>query len=167
MEPRPRCKGCCRAVAGPDPVPKSSGTRASSVFPLKCGPSAGLWRVNKVSVTQRGALTPGSLRPQKRGGKCVFVFYFFLLNVFLHSPADCAAFDSYRTLVRPSFKVAYKLATALEWRCCPGFAGEECRKGEPRVTPPRHTARAAVDMSVYCPRPVPLQQFQPHLGGYF
>lgn len=42
----------------------------------------------------------------------------------------CAGFDSYRTLIRPSFKVAYKLVTALEWRCCPGFAGEECRKGE-------------------------------------
>ncbi|KAM6932017.1 uncharacterized protein col26a1 isoform 2-T2 [Lycodopsis pacificus] len=33
-----------------------------------------------------------------------------------------------RTLIRPSFKVAYKQVTALEWRCCPGFVGEECRE---------------------------------------
>lgn len=39
-------------------------------------------------------------------------------------------FSSYRTLIRPSFKVTYKQVTALEWRCCPGFVGEECREGE-------------------------------------
>ncbi|XP_035478464.2 collagen alpha-1(XXVI) chain isoform X5 [Scophthalmus maximus] len=35
---------------------------------------------------------------------------------------------SYRTLMRPSFKVTYKQVTALEWRCCPGFLGKECRE---------------------------------------
>ena len=39
-------------------------------------------------------------------------------------------FSSYRTLIRPSFKITYKQVTALEWRCCPGFVGEECREGE-------------------------------------
>ncbi|XP_035478461.2 collagen alpha-1(XXVI) chain isoform X3 [Scophthalmus maximus] len=33
-----------------------------------------------------------------------------------------------RTLMRPSFKVTYKQVTALEWRCCPGFLGKECRE---------------------------------------
>ncbi|XP_068172977.1 collagen alpha-1(XXVI) chain isoform X2 [Antennarius striatus] len=33
-----------------------------------------------------------------------------------------------RTLIRPSFIVAYKQVTSLEWRCCPGFVGEECRE---------------------------------------
>lgn len=42
----------------------------------------------------------------------------------------CGVFSSYRTLVRPSFKVTYKQVTSLEWRCCPGFVGEECREGE-------------------------------------
>ncbi|XP_054456970.1 collagen alpha-1(XXVI) chain isoform X2 [Anoplopoma fimbria] len=43
-------------------------------------------------------------------------------------PGPCPKVISYRTLIRPSFKVTYKLVTALEWRCCPGFVGEECRK---------------------------------------
>ncbi|KAM9319205.1 uncharacterized protein KZ484_023500 [Pholidichthys leucotaenia] len=43
-------------------------------------------------------------------------------------PGPCAKVISYRTLIRPSFKTAYKQVTALEWRCCPGFVGEECRE---------------------------------------
>ncbi|XP_060761879.1 collagen alpha-1(XXVI) chain isoform X2 [Neoarius graeffei] len=31
-----------------------------------------------------------------------------------------------RTLIRPSYKVAYRQVTALEWRCCPGFLGSDC-----------------------------------------
>lgn len=62
---------------------------------------------------------------------------------------DCAGFNSYRTLVRPSFKVAYKLVTALEWRCCPGFTGEECRKGELLVTRPPQTVQDR-NSSVLC-----------------
>lgn len=48
--------------------------------------------------------------------------------VFLVS--HCVLSSSYRTLIRPSFRVTYKQVTALEWRCCPGFVGEECREGE-------------------------------------
>ncbi|XP_020491849.1 collagen alpha-1(XXVI) chain isoform X1 [Labrus bergylta] len=43
-------------------------------------------------------------------------------------PGPCSKVISYRTLIRPSFKVAYKQVTALEWRCCPGFVGTECRE---------------------------------------
>ncbi|XP_061916251.1 collagen alpha-1(XXVI) chain-like isoform X1 [Entelurus aequoreus] len=43
-------------------------------------------------------------------------------------PGPCSKVLSYRTIIRPSFKVAYKQVTALEWRCCPGFVGEECRQ---------------------------------------
>ncbi|KAE8295246.1 Collagen alpha-1(XXVI) chain Alpha-1 type XXVI collagen [Larimichthys crocea] len=43
-------------------------------------------------------------------------------------PGPCSKVISYRTVIRPSFKVAYKQVTALEWRCCPGFVGEECRE---------------------------------------
>uniref|UniRef100_A0A8P4KJW6 EMI domain-containing protein n=1 Tax=Dicentrarchus labrax TaxID=13489 RepID=A0A8P4KJW6_DICLA len=45
-------------------------------------------------------------------------------------PGPCSKVISYRTVIRPSFKVTYKQVTALEWRCCPGFVGEECRNGE-------------------------------------
>lgn len=43
-------------------------------------------------------------------------------------PGPCSKVISYRTVIRPSFKVAYKQVTALEWRCCPGFVGEDCRE---------------------------------------
>ncbi|XP_054868051.1 collagen alpha-1(XXVI) chain isoform X3 [Amphiprion ocellaris] len=43
-------------------------------------------------------------------------------------PGPCTKVISYRTVFRPSFKLAYKQVTALEWRCCPGFVGEECRE---------------------------------------
>ncbi|XP_072320135.1 uncharacterized protein col26a1 [Eucyclogobius newberryi] len=43
-------------------------------------------------------------------------------------PGPCSKVVSYRTIIRPSFKTAYKQVIALEWRCCPGFAGEECRE---------------------------------------
>ncbi|XP_026225888.1 collagen alpha-1(XXVI) chain [Anabas testudineus] len=43
-------------------------------------------------------------------------------------PGPCPKVISYRTVIRPSFKVTYKQVTALEWRCCPGFVGEQCRE---------------------------------------
>ncbi|CAL8362042.1 unnamed protein product [Merluccius merluccius] len=43
-------------------------------------------------------------------------------------PGPCPKLISYRTLVRPSYKVTYRQVTALEWRCCPGFIGEQCRQ---------------------------------------
>ncbi|NXW65327.1 EMIL2 protein, partial [Eurystomus gularis] len=35
----------------------------------------------------------------------------------------------YRTSFRPRYAVAYKTVTELEWRCCPGYKGEDCREG--------------------------------------
>ncbi|GCB76843.1 hypothetical protein scyTo_0016614 [Scyliorhinus torazame] len=37
--------------------------------------------------------------------------------------------ERYRTHFRPTYKVAYKVVTQLEWRCCPGFKGEDCKNG--------------------------------------
>ncbi|XP_051935200.1 collagen alpha-1(XXVI) chain-like [Hippocampus zosterae] len=45
-----------------------------------------------------------------------------------HWPATCSNVVSYRTVIRPAFMVSYKQVTALEWRCCPGFFGKDCRK---------------------------------------
>ncbi|KAF7692784.1 collagen alpha-1(XXVI) chain isoform X2 [Silurus meridionalis] len=41
-------------------------------------------------------------------------------------PGHCSKVISYRALIRPSYKVAYRQVTALEWRCCPGFLGSDC-----------------------------------------
>ncbi|XP_054508691.2 EMILIN-2 [Agelaius phoeniceus] len=54
----------------------------------------------------------------------------------------------YRTSFRPRYTVAYKTVTELEWRCCPGYKGEDCREG-PAEKPntarrPTTPARAAV-----------------------
>ncbi|XP_016120078.1 collagen alpha-1(XXVI) chain-like [Sinocyclocheilus grahami] len=49
-------------------------------------------------------------------------------------PGPCPNLISYRTLVRPMYRVTYRKITSLEWRCCPGFHGEDCREG-PRGQP--------------------------------
>ncbi|XP_058020369.1 collagen alpha-1(XXVI) chain isoform X1 [Ahaetulla prasina] len=43
-------------------------------------------------------------------------------------PGPCANLVSYRTLIRPTYKIAYRTVTALEWRCCPGFTGSNCEE---------------------------------------
>ncbi|KAK9979318.1 hypothetical protein ABG768_012754 [Culter alburnus] len=44
-----------------------------------------------------------------------------------HQP-DCEPQMIYRTRFRPTYKIAYKTVTELEWRCCPGFQGQDCRE---------------------------------------
>lgn len=39
----------------------------------------------------------------------------------------------YRTYRRPRYKVAYKMVTEMEWKCCHGYSGEDCHDG-PKVT---------------------------------
>ncbi|NXF71665.1 EMIL2 protein, partial [Sclerurus mexicanus] len=41
----------------------------------------------------------------------------------------CQPIPVYRTSFRPRYTVAYKTVTELEWRCCPGYKGEDCRDG--------------------------------------
>ncbi|KAM7126790.1 EMILIN-3 [Molossus nigricans] len=38
----------------------------------------------------------------------------------------CPGTVTYRTVLRPKYKVGYKTVTELSWRCCPGLAGEGC-----------------------------------------
>ncbi|KAG7999540.1 EMILIN-1, partial [Nibea albiflora] len=35
----------------------------------------------------------------------------------------------YRTYMRPRYKVAYKMVTEMEWKCCQGYSGEDCNDG--------------------------------------
>ncbi|XP_034028496.1 EMILIN-3 [Thalassophryne amazonica] len=35
----------------------------------------------------------------------------------------------YRTIYKPQYKVGFKTVTELEWRCCPGYSGENCNGG--------------------------------------
>ncbi|MEQ2273111.1 hypothetical protein XENORESO_021901 [Xenotaenia resolanae] len=42
-------------------------------------------------------------------------------------PQGCSG-GSYKTVVRPSYKVVYRTVTSLEWKCCPGFSGTACEE---------------------------------------
>uniref|UniRef100_A0A3Q2FDY0 EMI domain-containing protein n=1 Tax=Cyprinodon variegatus TaxID=28743 RepID=A0A3Q2FDY0_CYPVA len=44
-------------------------------------------------------------------------------------PQGCSG-GSYKTVVRPSYKVVYRTVTSLEWKCCPGFSGTACAEGK-------------------------------------
>ncbi|XP_067223471.1 EMILIN-1b isoform X1 [Chanodichthys erythropterus] len=42
---------------------------------------------------------------------------------------QCARVVAYRTYMRPRYKVAYKMVTEMEWKCCHGYSGEDCNDG--------------------------------------
>lgn len=44
-----------------------------------------------------------------------------------HQP-DCHQPAMYHTRLRPTYRIAYKAVTELEWRCCPGYQGPDCRE---------------------------------------
>ncbi|NWW07820.1 EMIL2 protein, partial [Oreocharis arfaki] len=59
----------------------------------------------------------------------------------------------YRTSFRPRYTVAYKTVTELEWRCCPGYKGEDCREG-PAEKPntarrPATPAKAVIPLGIF------------------
>ncbi|KAG5857373.1 hypothetical protein ANANG_G00018780 [Anguilla anguilla] len=42
---------------------------------------------------------------------------------------QCPRVVTYRTYMRPKYKVAYKMVTEMEWRCCHGYSGDDCNEG--------------------------------------
>uniref|UniRef100_A0A3P8UXJ2 Elastin microfibril interfacer 1b n=1 Tax=Cynoglossus semilaevis TaxID=244447 RepID=A0A3P8UXJ2_CYNSE len=42
---------------------------------------------------------------------------------------QCSRVVVYRTYMRPRYKVAYKMVTAMEWKCCQGYSGDDCSVG--------------------------------------
>ncbi|XP_051234081.1 EMILIN-1 isoform X3 [Dicentrarchus labrax] len=42
---------------------------------------------------------------------------------------QCSRVVQYRTYMRPRYKVAYKMVTEMEWKCCHGYSGEDCNDG--------------------------------------
>lgn len=39
---------------------------------------------------------------------------------------QCPRVLMYRTYLRPRYKVAYKMVSEMEWKCCHGYSGEDC-----------------------------------------
>ncbi|KAM4604722.1 EMILIN-2 [Polymixia lowei] len=52
---------------------------------------------------------------------------------------DCEQQVTYKTRFRPTYKMAFKTVTELEWRCCPGHQGPDCKDLKP--TPNRQTVQ--------------------------
>ncbi|XP_053176785.1 EMILIN-1-like [Scomber japonicus] len=42
---------------------------------------------------------------------------------------QCSRVVAYRTYMRPRYKVAYKMVTEMEWKCCHGYNGDDCSDG--------------------------------------
>ncbi|XP_008948625.1 PREDICTED: EMILIN-2-like, partial [Merops nubicus] len=73
----------------------------------------------------------------------------------------------YRTSFRPRYTVAYKTVTELEWRCCPGYRGEDCREGPAEkpnaarrpTTPARAVVKKGLDAEpTEVPEPPPYEK---------
>ncbi|XP_023570647.1 EMILIN-3 isoform X2 [Octodon degus] len=81
----------------------------------------------------------------------------------------CSGTVTYRTVLRPKYKVGYKTVTELTWRCCPGLTGESCPEHltdhgaiPPQLNPEPQTPSGQVGSG---PRPPPYSQAAPSLHG--
>ncbi|XP_053738345.1 EMILIN-2 [Synchiropus splendidus] len=45
--------------------------------------------------------------------------------------SSCQQQVTYTTRFRPTYKIAFKKVTELEWRCCPGYGGPDCKDSKP------------------------------------
>ncbi|KAM9349385.1 EMILIN-2 [Symphorus nematophorus] len=52
---------------------------------------------------------------------------------------DCQQQVTYHNRFRPTYKIAFKTVTELEWRCCPGYTGLDCKDLKP--APDRQTVQ--------------------------
>lgn len=52
---------------------------------------------------------------------------------------DCQQQVTYQNRFRPTYKIAFKTVTELEWRCCPGYQGLDCKDLKP--LPDRQTVQ--------------------------
>ncbi|XP_072436266.1 EMILIN-1b [Chiloscyllium punctatum] len=49
-------------------------------------------------------------------------------------PLQCPRTVIYRSFMKPRYKIAYKMVTEMEWRCCHGYSGDDCSVGPPGQT---------------------------------
>uniref|UniRef100_A0A8C2GVD4 Elastin microfibril interfacer 1a n=1 Tax=Cyprinus carpio TaxID=7962 RepID=A0A8C2GVD4_CYPCA len=47
---------------------------------------------------------------------------------------QCSHVVLYRTYRKPRYKVAYKMVTEMEWKCCHGYSGDDCSDSRGRTT---------------------------------
>ncbi|XP_039604361.1 EMILIN-1-like [Polypterus senegalus] len=68
---------------------------------------------------------------------------------------QCPHIVTYRSFMRPKYKLSYKLVTELEWKCCHGFSGDDCSEG------PAEGQSHDTKITTHRPRPKP----RPGLSG--
>ncbi|EHB07134.1 EMILIN-3, partial [Heterocephalus glaber] len=81
----------------------------------------------------------------------------------------CPGTVTYRTVLRPKYKVGYRTVTDLTWRCCPGLTGERCPEHltDHGATPPQLNPEAQVPsgQAGSGPRPPAYSQVAPGPHG--
>ncbi|XP_033622967.1 EMILIN-3 isoform X1 [Fukomys damarensis] len=81
----------------------------------------------------------------------------------------CSGTVTYRTVLRPKYKVGYKTVTDLTWRCCPGLTGESCPEHltDHGATPPQLNPEPQIPSGQVGsgPRPPPYSQAAPGPHG--
>lgn len=98
----------------------------------------------------------------------MFNFSLFLATIFLFDHllletlsglviSSVLCLYSYRTYMRPRYKVAYKVVTEMEWKCCYGYSGEDCNDGS--------AGGAGNQISTTRPQPRPGSGRGNHEGG--
>ncbi|XP_019492447.1 PREDICTED: EMILIN-3 [Hipposideros armiger] len=67
----------------------------------------------------------------------------------------CPGTVTYRTVLRPKYKVGYKIVTELSWRCCPGLTGQGCPEHltDPGATPPHSEPESQIPSGQLGPGP--------------
>ncbi|KAM4707733.1 EMI domain-containing protein 1 isoform 2-T2 [Discoglossus pictus] len=77
----------------------------------------------------------------------------FLQRVYhsCHWAAGCSG-GSYRTVVRPTYRLSYKTLTSLEWRCCPGFRGANCEEDAGSLAEVQEAPRVSAPIRKMPPR---------------
>lgn len=56
-------------------------------------------------------------------------------------------------IYKPKYKVGYKTVTELEWRCCPGYSGDNCYDGPTSLPDVVLPHRPGVKGHPFGPRP--------------
>ncbi|XP_038607151.1 EMILIN-1 [Tachyglossus aculeatus] len=70
---------------------------------------------------------------------------------------QCSRSVTYRSFLRPRYRVAYKTVTDMEWRCCQGYSGDDCSQGP---SSPAQGTQLATSRPASHPRPA-----HPNLSG--
>uniref|UniRef100_H0VTU4 Elastin microfibril interfacer 3 n=1 Tax=Cavia porcellus TaxID=10141 RepID=H0VTU4_CAVPO len=172
-------RAACRSGCAPSRAPASRGRRARAP-PLLC---LGLCR----PAPPRYSLYTTGWRPRLRPGPhkalCAYVVHRNVTCI-LQEGAEryikaefrqcgwgpkCPGTVTYRTVLRPKYKVGYKTVTDLTWRCCPGLTGESCPEHltDHGAAPPQLNLEPQIPSGQVGsgPRPPPYSQAAPSPHG--